>query len=444
MNNHKYLSAAVLLIFGVVGSIMVFIFLRSGNDDFVDLTNFKPKKVNVAEKFTGSLYKGNYVYGAAMNLAWNDLKDNIIHEPIKLNTTDLAALKTTDLFNSEFFTKDDLDEASYYIKSGYGQGTVDQINRESRAKFPDKSFADLDIQLAPKDIIAYAYFLKKVEYLQPFSEDELIFQPQDHDCRLSECPRVKSFESNTDEQRGNVQILKYWDDDKFILSLKLKDNDWLIVAKGFPTTNPDAVTTELADLSKRNGSVNLIQPMGSEDVFRMPKLHLDAHRGYSEMAGKALANEQFKDYSISQMFENIKFDIDQKGARVENEAAIGMGITSVAISHQPKPKYLILDKPFWVIMERKNSQHPYFMLGVNNAELMEKLDTASLQLRDGINAEKAACVKAGGTWKLFQDACGGTCNFVRNRAETACEMAPTYSCECGSGKCWNGSFCESN
>jgi len=31
-----------------------------------------------------------------------------------------------------------------------------------------------------------------------------------------------------------------------------------------------------------------------------------------------------------------------------------------------------LDAPYWVVMQRKNSQNPYFILGVNNAELMEK------------------------------------------------------------------------
>ena len=38
----------------------------------------------------------------------------------------------------------DLDEKSYYVKSGYGQETVDAINKESKLKFPAKSFSDLD------------------------------------------------------------------------------------------------------------------------------------------------------------------------------------------------------------------------------------------------------------------------------------------------------------
>ena len=100
----------------------------------------------------------------------------------------------------------------------------------------------------------------------------------------------------------------------------------------------------------------------------MPKLHLDYRRAYSEMIGKRIANKGFEDYEISQMFENIKFDMDQKGARVENEGVVGIEVASLP----PPGKRLILDKPFWVIMKRTNSPNPYFIIGVNNPELMKK------------------------------------------------------------------------
>ena len=101
----------------------------------------------------------------------------------------------------------------------------------------------------------------------------------------------------------------------------------------------------------------------------MPKLHLDHRRDYTELAGKFLANKGFEGYFMAKMYEKIKFDMDHKGARVENEAAITVGMGRAS---QPKVKRFILDKPFWVVMKRKNIQHPYFILGVKNIELMEK------------------------------------------------------------------------
>jgi len=305
--------------------------------------------------YLGSEYKGNYIWGGAMNLAWNDLNESILHEKLKLKTDDKIALRMADQLNDAPFTKNDLDEKSYYIKGGYGQKTVDLINKESRAKFPEKSFEDLKLKLGPTDIIAYAYFLKKVEYVTPFKENDVSF--------LNE--RVRGFYAK-DISKENVRILEYWDDDKFIIRLTLKDDgDELILVKGFDMNNP---TDALKEIEKYNKQVP--SGMNDDDQFEMPKLHLDHRHDYIELRGKFLANKGFEEYFIAQMFEKIKFDMDHKGARVESEAVI-TGPT--AMPSQPKVRRFILDKPFWVVMKRRDSQHPYFVLGVKNTELMEKM-----------------------------------------------------------------------
>ncbi|HBV58370.1 MAG TPA: hypothetical protein DEB73_03895, partial [Candidatus Magasanikbacteria bacterium] len=106
-------------------------------------------KTNIAGNYLGSEYKGNYVWGGAMNLAWNELNENILHEKLKLSTYDKIALEMAEKLNNPIFSKNDLDDKSYYIKSGYGQTTVDTINKESKKKFPSKSFGDLEIDLEP-------------------------------------------------------------------------------------------------------------------------------------------------------------------------------------------------------------------------------------------------------------------------------------------------------
>ncbi len=305
--------------------------------------------------YLGSEYKGNYVWGLAMNLAWNELNESILHGILKLKTDDKIALRMAEQLNDAPFTKNDLDEKSYYIRSGYGQKTVDLINKESRAKFPDKSFGDLKLSLGPADIIAYAYFLKKVEYLTQFKEKDVSFLER----------RVKGFYTSDAKQEHNISILKYWDDDKFIIGLKLKDDgDELTLAKGFDMGHPRGVLSEIDHYNQNNRSA-----MSSGDQFEMPKLHLDHHRDYVELMGKFLANRSFEAYFIARMFEKIKFDLDQKGARVENEAVI---IGPTAMPQKPRIKRFVLDKPFWVVMKRRDRQYPYFVLGVRNTELTEK------------------------------------------------------------------------
>jgi len=328
--------------------IMMVISLSGCSWQTVSLNNF--------ENYAGSSYQGNYIWSGAMNLAWNDLNENVLGEELKINSTDQRILDIVEKFNTSPFSKKDLDSKSYYIKSGYGQKTIKAINQESKEKFPGKSFSDLGLNLGPKDMIAYAYFLKEVEYMNQFSETKVSFKGD----------KVEGFFARG-EERDNVEILKYWDDDKFIVKLKLKDqDDILILAKGFNPDNPKEVLAEMA-------KYDIVQRLNEGDAFEMPKLHLDYDRKYDVLIDQKLANEKFTEYSISAMQEKIKFDLDHRGARVESEAFIG--ITGGVMDEKPssKPKLLVLDKPFWVIMKRNDSSNPYFILGVNNIEIMDKI-----------------------------------------------------------------------
>ena len=338
----------------ILFSSLLIIFMVTGCTQTITKPTAKPNlPIKDNDLYAGSNYKGNYIWGGAMNLAWNDLRENVVHAKVELNTNDTAALQTTFKLNESVFSKKDLDEPSYYVKSGFGQKTVELINKESRLKFPDKSFPDLQMNLAENEIIAYAYLLKKVEYKVEFTEKDVLFNKK----------VVAGFYADNKWQKYNVDILQYSDDDKFIIALRLKDEaDELILAKGYEQNRVCDIAATIAQLPRSDRQIML-----DNDVFEMPKLHLDYSRDYSEMNEKHLANRGFEDYEIRQMSERVKFDMDQKGARVENEAELKFQLWD---PNKPKSKILILDKPFWVVMKRANSPNPYFILGVNNAQLM--------------------------------------------------------------------------
>jgi hypothetical protein len=310
-----------------------------------------------ADSYLASDCKGNYIWAGAMNLAWNELNDNILHGKLKLNTSDKIALQMVEKLNNPVFTKNDLDENSYYIKSGYGQKTVTIINKESRKKFPNKSFEDLDLQLAETDIISYAYFLKEVAYKNTFEKGNTTFNDI----------KVKGFFASNKMQKENVSVLKYESDDKFIISLVLKDNnDQMILAKGYPRNFLQKLINEINEYGKKE-----LSTIKSSDVFSAPSISLSHFREYNELIYQSLLNKGFESYQIRKMFENIKFDMDEKGARVENEAVIVLA-KSIQFDDE-KPRKFIMDKPYWIIMKRKDSPNPYFILGINNTNLMSEL-----------------------------------------------------------------------
>ncbi len=316
--------------------------------------------------YAGSDYKGNYVWGGAMNLAWTELADNIVRDTIRLVTEDRATLAMLDKFNHPVITRKDLDEASYYVKSGFGPQTQDTINRESRKKFPDKSFDDLNYELEETDIISYAYFLKQVEYMNTFRKRDISFLRS----------MVQGFEADESSYQ-NIYILEYRDPDNFLIGIKLKDTkDQIFLAKGFAMDDPEAAVRALREkaAAQNSNEYTLGEPMREGDVFQAPFLSLSHERDYLEMLGQVLENRiEGREYYIDVMKEKIKFDMDEKGARVENEGVIVLKVTSAGPGND-KIRTMILDKPFWVAMKRFDSANPYFLLGVNNTALMKQAE----------------------------------------------------------------------
>jgi len=338
---------------------------NKNKQDVSQSTSLLPLHAKDNFNYAGSYYKGNYIWGGAMNLAWTELTDNIVKDTIRLNTTDPLTLATLAKLNKPVITKRDLDEASYYVKSGFGPETQDTINRESRIKFPSKSFADLDYDLSATDIISYAYFLKQVEYQIAFPKKDVKFNGK----------LVEGFLAN-DKSCENIYILDYQNEDKFLIGIKLKDSeDQLFLAKGYPMDLPDSLVAMLRKKApaQSNENYNLGAMMDERDVFQAPFLSLSHVRDYVEMLNKVLQNKiEDREYYISIMKEKIKFRMDEKGARVENEGVIILRETSVGPGHSDyKPKIMKLDKPYWVVMKRFDSNNPYFILGINNTELMK-------------------------------------------------------------------------
>ena len=74
-------------------------------------------------------------------------------------------------------------------------------------------------------------------------------------------------------------------------------------------------------------------------------------------------NENFKDYFFHQVIQKVLLEIDETGVKVKNSAKIT--VLKCRKVCPPQKKYIILDKPFWVIMREKDANYPYFIAYIN-------------------------------------------------------------------------------
>ncbi|MFN8394584.1 MAG: hypothetical protein U0176_07935 [Bacteroidia bacterium] len=229
------------------------------------------------------------------------------------------------------------------------------MNDELRDRFPNNSSQLNKLPVDSGETVIYAYLHKQFVYGVPFDRGEIYF---DH-------KRVAGFGAADVRQRGNVRILHYENDNRFLLRVVVESPiDELFLAKGFSMDDPSEALAEVRYHAKAWGD-----PMNEDDQFAAPVLNLDFERDY--LNGDPLNfTAGGQPWMLEFMKERVRFKMDEKGVKLENEAILRD--PKGGIKMKPKPKILHLDKPYWVVMKLKKSDRPYFLLGVRNTAMMTR------------------------------------------------------------------------
>ena len=303
---------------------------------------------------TGSYLDENYIWAIGMQLAWNDLCENVINAKIEISTDNSAGKALFEQFNRRKFTKKILSENDYFVKSGFGQETVDQIREKLQEKFQTRTTDSLSaITLLPSDLICFSYLAKSFRHKVDFKEIEMTFKSTS----------VKGF-TIPNGQNSGAKVIDYDDDDNFVIGLASRDElDEIYLIKGNNGASMDEILHFL-----RGATVSRGYPIHRVDVLQIPNVKIDYHRDYKELIGAELINRKIKPLYIAQMTEQIKLSMNYQGAVMENEAVIHL-----TRGGPPRPKQLILDKPFWLIMKETNKKQPYLIVRVENTTILETI-----------------------------------------------------------------------
>jgi len=103
----------------------------------------------------------NVIWCSTMQVAWNELKDDLFKGPIELkDAEDVAAL-----MNNSRAKEEDLEPESYFAAGGRATAElIDRINKEMGEKFPQKAVPDFK---ADDEILAYAYLEILMDFENP-------------------------------------------------------------------------------------------------------------------------------------------------------------------------------------------------------------------------------------------------------------------------------------
>jgi len=284
----------------------------------------------------------NSVYCATLLFAWDEIRSQI-NPPLTISE-EYSDLK---LLNNSTSFKNVLKSNEYTVS-----GEVDGDLIKSKAEF-NKSLP---------------FELK----LQSF-RNKLTFDGQ----------KVSSFGVNgfdSYEQLNIVKIIYYKNDNNFILKLLPKDKEHeIILFKTDQTFNSIAeMTSEFEKLTKigktekKNENISWKYYYNEEDIVVIPKFNFNIETNYSTLEGTNFKSNK-QNFQIERAWQRTAFILDESGAEIESEAEIAVATEAMEEEYEkPKPKKMIFDKPFLILLKRIDAQNPYFGLWTANTELMIK------------------------------------------------------------------------
>jgi hypothetical protein len=309
----------------------------------------------------------NVIWCLSFQVAWKRLKNDVTKEPIKVNNAQAVA----DRLNNAPQSEADLDPESFYAAAGTAPEVIARIQREMAAKFP--TVPKPSIKDYPGSLIAYAYLQARVLFAVPYAEHA-------EGTSFRDSGGVVTWASgfgNIPNARGQEELCEQigvlfsggehtkTEHTSFALDLcKTSQPDQLILA----SIPPGASLSEtLADLERRLQAAKLSKDrdeFARMDVLLVPNLRFELTHHFLELEGKSLDNAAFSGWGITTAYQDLRFRLDRCGAGMQAEAKIEI--------RPAVPRRFVFDRPFLIVMKKRGAQHPFFVMWVDNAELLCK------------------------------------------------------------------------
>ncbi len=302
------------------------------------------------------------IWCSSFQLAWNRLRDDVIHKPIILEGTEAISERLNHAESSE----KDLAPDSYYAAAGWGdEGIVDKVRRDMATKFPGVPV--MDLSMSEGGALAYGYVTAKIHYPLPYRDDgdSLRFPIGNGEQR-----RVGSFgfhehEFGTDDLRKQADLLFYssgkGEPPEFAVDLDHQSAYQVVAACiARPKSLADAWEIVRAK-SATDTSGNSFVP---NDSLLVPNMSWRIVHHFKELEGKAIQNIGPPSPRLDEAVQVIDLTMDRSGTQLESEA-------SMKVKSSIAKRHLHFDRPYLLYLQKRDAKQPFFAMWVDNAELLQ-------------------------------------------------------------------------
>ncbi len=321
----------------------------------------------------------NVIWCSSFQLAWNQMKDDVIGEPIKV----VGAEKLSACLNAAKQSSADIESRSFYASAGrVKEGIINKIQKDMAAKFSSHSVPDFNdiygLTDEPNGILAYSYLTANVPFEYPYRQvrDKFIFTYSRGIETNIGAFGVWGLLQRYKKMREQVEILYFIEDyneprrdlqmKEFAIDLCKHSKPYQVVAaviepKDSLTQSLDYIHNQIANF-KKNPRYKNMTVLNYVDVLMVPEMFWKIDHRFEELIRKIVANAD-PPMPIVEAKQSIKFKLDRCGAMLESEATFFYAAT---------PRHFKLNRPFLVYMKKRDCEQPFFVMWIDNAELLNR------------------------------------------------------------------------
>ena len=331
----------------------------------------------------------NVIWCSTFQMTWDKLKNDMIGESVKVP----QAAELASRLNQAEFSPENLEAESFYAIVGIVKdGIIEKIQKEMKKHFPSESvplFNELDVLpplLQAETIVSYSFLKTDIRFRYPFYTREDAFSFTDSNGTITKvrsfCTNLETYSSNS--AREQVDVLYYMQGDQinepeFAVDLCTYTNPYQVVLACVPKQKNLGKTVafverKISEFKQDPDYMQLqkLQPVSGirpADSLIVPDMLYKLTHHIAELEGKGLGNNGWKSYFFLEAIQVIDFALSQTGVALKSEARI---IIPPA-ERIPEPRHFYFNRPFLIYVKKRGPDYsPFFVMWVDNAELMEK------------------------------------------------------------------------
>jgi hypothetical protein len=260
-----------------------------------------------------------------------------------------------------------LQPQDYYAAAGYYKdGIVERINADLAKRFPGAP--RVGPATDPKKLLlAYAHLEIGIPFEFHFQDAVRPLQFKDSTGKSTPVRafgiREEDKEMGGETFRGQVRLL-FHEGEEFALDLSRKTKPYQVVLAR--VKRKATLISMLEHLGER--TTNPSNPLAAGAIVLVPNMEWKIDHHFTELQGKELRHPVLPpETTLFCAQQLVHFRLDRRGAMVKSTDILG-----VDWSAGSEPEHFLFDRPYLIVLRNRDSQQPFFVMWVDNAELLQR------------------------------------------------------------------------